>query len=289
MTPAQILAAVGTQANAREIKLLPNDLRPPKSNQFSLGVRQLLGNWAVQAAYTGVRSDHVFTFNWGNIDFPCGNGSCFTFHAIPGFSNVLFATTDGKTWYDALAVRVDRPYRRSSERFGWGAGLAYTFAKRQTEGFNDDFSFPNSSFYPKQPRNDERSHVVVNWILDVPYAFGVQFSGLITLGSGTKYDVGDFFGSPGNPPPVLGGFTPPKSGFIIPDAWAFRNVDIRFRKDFPQFSGTTMGVTMDVFNVFNFQNFGCFNTFNPADANFGKANCVVSDPRRLQIGAEYAF
>jgi outer membrane receptor protein involved in Fe transport len=290
MTPEQILTAIGPNANTREVKLLPNDLRPPLAQQFSFGVRQLLGSWAIQASYNGSRTNHVFTFSWANIDFPCGNGSCFTFHGIPGFSNILIASTSGKAWYDALQVRVDRPYRRSSERFGWGAGLAYTYAKRQTQGFNDDFSFPNTSFYPKQPRNDERSHVVANWILDLPYVFGVQFSGLITLGSGTKADVGDFFGTPGNPPPQLGGFTPPKSGFIIPKAWAFRDVDLRLRKDFPRFSGTTLGVTVDLFNVFNYQNFGCFSPlFDPQATDFGTPRCVVSDPRRLQIGAEYNF
>jgi hypothetical protein len=289
MTPAQILTAIGPSANAREVKLLPNDLRPPKSNQFSFGVRQLVGSWAIQASYNGVRTSNVFTFSWANIDFPCGNGSCFTFRGVPGFSNILMATTAGKTWYDALQLKVDRPYRRSSERFGWGAGLAMTYAKRQTQGFNDDFSFPNTGFYPKQPRGDERTHVVANWIMDLPYLYGIQFGGLITLGSGTKLDVGDFFASPGNPPPVLGGFTPPKYNFIIPNAWAFRNVDIRLRKDFPNFSGTTLSVTVDLLNVFNFQNLGGFNTFNPADVNFGKASSTTSDARRLQIGAEYKF
>jgi hypothetical protein len=289
MTPQQILTAIGPSANAREVKLLPNDLRPPKSNQFSFGVRQLLGSWAIQASYNATRSSNMLTFSWANIDFPCGNGSCFTFHAVPGFSNILMATTDGKMWYDALQIKVDRPYHRSSERFGWGAGLAFTYAKRQTQGFNDDFSFPNTSFYPKQPRGDERTHVVANWVVDLPYLAGIQFGGLITLGSGTKLDVGDFFASPGNPPPVLGGFTPPKYGFIIPKAFAFRNVDFRLRKDFPSISGTTLAVTLDVFNVFNFQNLGGFNTFNPADVNFGKASNTISDPRRLQIGAEYKF
>lgn len=289
MTPAQIIAAVGPQAATRQIKLLPNDLEPPKSNHFSLGLRQLLGNWAVRAAYTGMRSSNVFTFYWANVDFPCGNGSCFTFRGVPGFSDVLFGTNAGKTWYDALQVQVDRPYRRSSERFGWGAGMSFTFAKRQTQGFNDDFSFPNGKFYPKQLRNDERSRVVANWILDVPYLFGVQFSGVLTLGSGTKADVGNFFNNPGEPPPVLGGFTPPQYSFIIPDAWAFRNLDLRVRKDFPRFSGTRLAVSLDVFNLFNYQNFGCFNTYDPANVDFGKANCVVADPRRAQIGAEYSF
>src|SRR2546430_14729510 len=106
-TSAQILAAVGTQANARQVKLLPNDLRPPKAYHFSAGVRRRLGSWAVQASYTGERVNHVFTFNWANVAFPCGNGGCRTQRTIPRFSGILFATTDGNVWDDALAVRVE--------------------------------------------------------------------------------------------------------------------------------------------------------------------------------------
>ena len=72
--------------------------------------------------------------------------------------------------------------------------------------------------------------------------------------------------------------------------WAYRRVDLRFRKDFPQIGGTSLGATLDVFNVFNYQNFGCYDTgFGTPNLNLGKANCVVSDPRHVQIGAEYNF
>src|ERR1041384_5761929 len=98
MTPAQILSAIGPAANAREIKLVPNDLRPPKSDHFSLGVRQMLGSWTVQASYNGERTDHIFTFSWMNIDFPCGNGSCFSQTTVPGFGSILMGSTSGKAW-----------------------------------------------------------------------------------------------------------------------------------------------------------------------------------------------
>src|SRR5437899_12771772 len=39
---------------------------------------------------------------------------------------------------------------------------------------------------PKHPANDEKGRVVLNWIMDVPYAAGVQFSGLITAGTGNR-------------------------------------------------------------------------------------------------------
>jgi outer membrane receptor protein involved in Fe transport len=270
------------QAGFPEVKLLPNDLRPPQSRQFSAGIRQLIGTFAAEAAYTGVRSSNVFTFYFANMNFTCpqrsfGVPGCFVVNSIPGFATILLGTNAGKTQYDALQVKVDRPYRKTGS-VGWSAGLAYTFAKRQTEGYNDDFSFPNPADYPKQVRNDERHHVVANWIVDLPFAYGVQFGGLATVGSGVKQDVGDRFGGTTNPLKP-GGFDTPM----------FKNLDLRLRKDFPANRGSTVAVTLDLFNVFNWQNLGCYNTGNPTDPNFGQAGCVISDPRRLQLGTEYNF
>jgi hypothetical protein len=278
------LRIANPQAGAPEVKLIPNDLRPPQSRQVSLGLRRLLGSVAVEAAYTGVRSSDVFTFYHANRDFTCpqrsfGVPGCFVDNNIPGFATILLATNAGKTWYNALQVKVDRPYRRSGANdAGWGAGLAYTYAQRESRGFNDDFSFVNAVDYPRQVRNDERHRIVANWIIDLPFAYGIQFGGLITVGSGVKQDVGDRFGGTTNP------FEP--GGFDTP---TFKNVDVRLRKDFPSFRGTRLAVAVDLFNAFNFQNLGDFNTFNRADAGFGQARQVISDPRRLQIGAEYTF
>lgn len=274
------------QANTPEVKLLPNDLRPPMAQHFNFGVRRAIGPVEASAAYVGVRSKNIMTFYWANQNFTCAERTfaCFESRQIPGYSSILLADDRGKTWYDALQLKVDRAYfRRGLDDWGWGAGLALTLAERQSEGFNDLFSFPNPVDYPRQVRNDERLRIVGNWILDVPFAWGAQFSGLISLGTGTKHDVGGRFDNNFVP----GGFQPPKQGFIIPNAFAYRMVDLRLRKEFVNWRGSRVGVAADLFNAFNFQNLGCFNTFNTQDANFGTAGCVISDPRRLQIGLEY--
>ena len=226
------LRIANPQAGAPEVKLIPNDLRPPRSHQYSLGVRRQFGTIAVEAAYTGIRSNNVFTFYFANMNFTCpersfGVPGCFVVNNIPGFSTILLADNAGKTWYDALQAKIERPYRLARERgIGWGAGLAYTYAERETQGFNDDFSFPNPADYLRQVRNDERHRLVANWVVDLPFAYGFQFSGLATIGSGVKQDVGDRFGGPGNP------FEP--GGFDTP---TFKNLDVRLRKDFPAFGG----------------------------------------------------
>ncbi len=280
LTDTAAVKALGITARTGEIKLLPNDLRPPKARHFTGGVRQLVGSFVVEAAYVGVRSSNSLTFQFANVDFPCGNGSCNTVRPIPGFSNILLADNIGRTQYDALQVKIDRPYQRIG-RIGWGVGVAYTLAERKTEGFNDLFTFPNTRFYPKQVRNDERHRVVTNWIVDLPFLYGFQFSGLLVVGSGVDQDIGDRFFNPAEP---SRSFEP---GGL--DAPTFTNLDLRLRKDFPAFGGTRVGVTADLFNVFNKQNLGNFITGNRADPSFGNARNTISDPRRFQLGVEYDF
>lgn len=269
----------GLASNTQEVKLLPNDLRPPMSQQFSLGVRRRLGRWTADVSYTGVRSDNVFTFYWANSNFTCTprTFACFTTHPVPGFGTILMADNAGKTWYDALNVKLERPFMASERDLSWGAGLAYTYAERQTQGFNDDFSFPNPADYPRQVRNDERHHLVANWILQSNRLWGVQFSGILTYGSGVKLDVGDRFGGTTNPLRP-GAFQTP----------AFTNVDLRLRKEL-NYSTYRLGIGVDLFNAFGNQNLGCFNTGNPADGAFGTAGCTISDPQRLQVGVDFGF
>ncbi|MDP3775335.1 MAG: TonB-dependent receptor [Gemmatimonadales bacterium] len=285
----------GVAANTREVKLLPNDLRPPMSNQFSLGVRQLVGSWALEAAYTGVRSDNTFTFYFANLNFTCPERSfavagCFVGNSIPGFGTILFADNAGQTWYNALQLKLDRPFHRATEGLSWGAGLAYNYAKRETQGFNDDFSFPNPADYPRQVRNDERHRAVAHWILESRRAWGLQFSGLATVASGQRLDVGDRFGCPSDRRVVSGTPVCDPPNPLRPGAFTaptFTNVDLRLRKEFTV-TRNRLGLTLDVFNAFNNQNLGCFNTFNPTDVN-GRAGCVISDPQRLQVGVDLGF
>ena len=127
---------------------------------------------------------------------------------------------------------------------------------------------------------------MANWTTDVPYLFGIQFSGLLTLGGRVRQDVG----CPGR---FCGVGTAKnqyqRGGFTVPGKFPYQNLDLRFRKDFPNFGGTSLGVTADLFNATNNSNFGCYNTGDRSAPNFGTASCVISDARRLQLGLEYNF
>ena len=194
-----------------------------------------------------------------------------------------------------MYLTLNRPYQRSElSKWGWGAGVAYTLSKAEQNG-NDLFSFPsiNAGANARHPTTtDQRHQIVANFITDIPYLWGIQFSGLMTLGSGLPYTLQQFVslgGTAGNQQVIAGqGRTP----------WQ-KDVDLRLRKDFLQLHGNSVGVTLSVFNVFNTQNLTGFDGVlcsggttsgecNP-NPNFGHANNVITDGRRIQLGATYEF
>ncbi|MBA3343096.1 MAG: TonB-dependent receptor [Gemmatimonadaceae bacterium] len=289
----EALAALAGVNGTAEAWLIDSKAKPPHSKQFNLGIRQLLGDFGVSATYAGVRSVDGLVLNWTNFGLNPDGSCCTSFNLeAHGFRNFLFSNNDVKTWYDALQIQVDRPYRRASlDQIGWGAGLAYTYTTRSLQGVDnlgDGFAFPNTKNIPKHPSNDEKQRVVANWITDLPYLFGIQFSGLMTLGGKYRLDVGcpGRFCGPGTT-----GNKYERGGFTVPGTFPYRNVDVRLRKDFPSFGrmGTALGVTLDVFNALNRNNFGDYNTGNRSDADFGQPRNVVTDARRYQLGAELGF
>jgi len=296
------LNALVTQFGNPEAWLLDKDLKVPNSRQFNLGIRQVIDQVTVSATYAGVRGLDQLTFNFGNSG-PNPDGSCCAagFNTgAHGFSNFIYSTNQGKTWYDALQVQIDRPYSRVSvSDLGWGAGLAYTYANRSVQGMDllgDLFEFPTALSIPKHSAasannalsGDEKHRLVVNGILDIPYLYGIQLSGIGTFGGKYVQDVGC--------PPRFCGKAYEPGGFTVPGLFPYQNVNLRVRKDFANFgTSKSIGLTLDLFNAFNRDNLGCYDTGarlngdGTANKNFGTANCVVTDARRVQFGAAYDF
>lgn len=293
------LDALVKSSGATELWLIDNQFKVPHSTQWSLGLRQLFsGGFSGSLTYANQHAVDLFSqgrADGGLNDAAHGGGCCnFPFNwGAHGISGIVYSTNEGETWYHSVQGRLDRAYSRPSlDQFGWGAGLAVTYAERDLKGMDElgqTIDFPTPTSIPRHASTgDERWRIVGNWITDLPYLFGIQWSGLATFGGKYRLNVGcnRFCGNADTQsnPGILG-------GFIVPGTFPYQNVDMRLRKDFPRFgtSATAIGITLDVFNALNHDNLGCYNTGNPKDVNFGTAGCVVTDARRYQLGAELNF
>ena len=285
------LLAQGTTGKP-EAFLINNDTRPPSAVHYNAGIRQLVGSWQLSATYMGAQSKNGYSYIFGSRN---PNGQCCA--SIPSYGAILLSSNAPKTWYSAAAIQANRPYQFvGRDKFNWGVGLTYTVQKAERIG-GDLFSldYRRVEDYPRTPSgNDIPVTVVGNWILDIPVLGGIQWSGLLNISSGARFDINDHSAGDLIDQQKLrlsAGRTPPES-FLGIKAFGYRNVDMRLRKDIP-FGRNVIGIVGDFYNVFNYQNLGCFNGFissNPADrAGYGKPGCTVADSRRAQVGLTYDF
>ena len=287
-TKAGLTALVDSNKVAREVFLIPNDLKPPKSDQWSIGIRHNFGSFNGSVSYNGSHG-----FNGYSYDFPLvkndANNNTTSFN-IPAYSSILLGNNDVRSWYKAMYLTLDRPYQRSMlSKWGWGAGVAYTLSKAETEG-GDLFSFPQvtAGFNARHviAGVDQTHQIVGNFVTDIPYAWGIQFSGFMTFASGLAYVRNELVDT--NVPGV-------RANVVLAPGrtpWQ-KDVDLRLRKDFLAFRGNNIGVTASVFNVFNTQNLSGYSGFvgDPGGPNptYGLATTVATDPRRVQVGVQYDF
>jgi outer membrane receptor protein involved in Fe transport len=283
-----ISAGIAPQA---EIFLIENGTRIPETVQASFGLRRRFGDeWVGSLALARNRSRHGFSYIFGNLN-PDGT-CCF---AVPGnFGNVLLSSDDKQAWYDGVYVTLDKPYTQGAR---WGMTLAYTYSEAEANG-GDLFSldFPQISDYPRHPTpGDERNRLVVSAIFGLPWE--LKLSTLVTLGSGTGYTINDQSRGTGPGEIQRRYFTgrPDKQSFVIPDAWAYRSIDLRLEKGI-LFGGRELKFVAEALNVFDYENYdpGSYNGNIPApgeapNESFGQPTALIEPGRRLQFGVTFSF
>jgi hypothetical protein len=129
---------------------------------------------------------------------------------------------------------------------------------------------------------------VATGILAAPW--NVFLSTLVTLGSGTPFNLDDqsLGGGINERRFVRNGARPEQFDFIIPNAWAYRSVDLRAEKQFAIKGTQRLGIAFEGVNVFSFDNFSEYDGFLPTAPNtnpmYGRPRNVLDPGRRLQIG-----
>jgi hypothetical protein len=282
------------QANAPgrgEVFLLNNDSKPPRSNQWNLGIRQavpMLQNVTVGAAYRGVRGYDILSWY------------CATPHSLHGyceglgeqgnarFNGLVLSTNEGRTWYDAFDLTAEKPMTANSR---WSATFAYTYATGKRKGadfFTLDYPGVAPANWPTEKMNIERHRISASGIVGLPWGF--QVSTLAQWGSGVPYNRND----------EVAGWGPARvrTSYASEDPPDFKQVDLRLQKDFTLpvegIGIRRFGLVFEVVNVFDAENFRDFeqlyrgeNATTP-NAVFGRPNVNTADPgRRLQIGINF--
>ena len=279
--PAQ-LRTLASAVGAPEVFLVANDMVPPRTIQFSGGVRRSIGANLLTLSYNGLRGNNFMNFVRGGPGFG-------------GYAAVFVADDRVKTWYDAMQLQLQRPFTGDNR---WGGGLAYTLSKATEQGQSQDLFWGFDDRYPTvgdRPRRvtpgDQRHAIVANAILQLPYEF--LFSSIVNLGSGIATNAVDQSQGPGPYQRRSYTFQPPTRAFLgIGHVFATQNMDVRLQKNINFASSQTAAVVVDVFNVFKTANLACYNgdigpPGNP-NANFGKPDCAAFG-RRLQVGIRYGF
>jgi hypothetical protein len=278
------LRALGSAVGAPEVFLVANDMVPPRTIQFSGGVRRSIGPNLLTLSYNGLRGQNFMNFVRGGPGFG-------------GYAAVFVADDRVKTWYDAMQLQLQRPLIGK-----WGGSLAYTLSKSQEQGQSQDLfwgfdaRFPTVADRPKRVTpGDQRHAIVANAIVELPYEF--LFSTIVNLGTGIAQSATDATLGFGPYQQRTYIFTPPTRPFLgIGNVFAYQNMDLRLQKNINFASSQTAAIVVDLFNVFNSENFGCYQTTidppnppaNDSNNDLGRAGCAALG-RRLQVGIRYGF
>ncbi len=276
LTPAGLQELiVSNNVGSGEIDLLNNKTKSPYSDQFSLGLRHVMGDWVASVTLSRVLGHDQFTWIWGDR-LPNGD----FIRPLPHDLGAVLINTTKNYSSSGVFVSVDKPYTEAS---GWGVGLAYTYQNAKKQGgdaYSLDYSSPE--LYPDN-RVGEKQRLVLNGIVRLPW--DMRLSGLATFGSGTPYNVFytfDYNGGPLGPGPGRGIHLGGAEG------GSYKQVDLSLTKDFKFGEGQALQLRLDGFNVFGSNNFGCYEGYFPS-SNFGKPSCTVGPQRSYQVGLRYSF
>ena len=293
LTTAGLDPLLAATPGSGEVFLIKNDAEPPRTDQFNFGVRQKFGDFQTALTLAYGKTENLFAWYIANAGSETGDrfsGPTPTSVGHPEFRNLIFHSNhDASQTFKALYLTIDKPYNAADR---WGMSFSYTLSDAERNGSRDsgiggfDFDYNRPGLSPTFPTNqDERHRIVASGIVDMPFDF--RLSGILTLGSGLPFTQ---FVCPTatNPDICWNGGRPEKHSFIFPDAWAYRQIDLRVTKEFEVFGGQSVELILDAINVFGFENYSNFEQCL-CSAQYGDPRGQFLPTRSFQVGLRYAW
>jgi outer membrane receptor protein involved in Fe transport len=286
-------ALVGSSSAGAEVDAVNNNLKVPYSDQFSLGIRNRVGDWNTSATVARILSKDGFVFTLGNR-YPNGaffmNGGQPWGNGVPGFGSLIIGNNGIETKTTQLLLFAEKPFTQESH---WSATFAYTYtdssANRST---TEHYAFDEETIrqYPFINSNAAARHRIVSTgSYGAPWGFvmaaKLTLATPIPINDVACYGVTYATGSGCTPISVT-----PKNFF------GYRALDLQVTKNFEIANYATVYLRLDGLNVFNYQNysdtilnFGSNGKANPNPVVYNYQGNINGVPRtlKLTVGAKF--
>jgi hypothetical protein len=254
----------------KEVDLVTNDLKAPYSDQFSIGMRNQVGDWNTSATLAYIASHDGLVYTLGNR-YPDGSfwqgGSQPWNNGIPGFGNLIIGNNGLETRTTQFLLSANKPYTKESH---WGATIAYTYSHTRQNNDNNDptdqyaFDYETIGDYPFTSSGVAKHRLVMTGTLDGPWGFvlGTKLTlstpipdlNLACFGATpTNVDSGGIAGSGCRSVAIA----PPGNGrFLIGGKiFGYRDLDFQATKNFKVYGNLNAYVRFDLINAFNWNNY----------------------------------
>ena len=292
---ANLQALVQGTNEGKEVDMINNDIKVPYSDQFSLGMRNRLGDWNTSATVARVISKDGFAFTLGNR-YPNGafwmNGGQPWGNGIPGFGSLIIGNSGIETRSTQVLLYAEKPYTRES---GWGVTVAYTYTNaHQNRDINEHYSFDEATIqdYPFILSNSAPKHrLVATGVVDIPW--DITLSAKLTLATPTPLnDLACYGATFPNGSGCIPAAAIPSGGkrFMIGGPiWGYRDIDFSAIKNIRITDSVNWYLRLDILNAFNYKNYinttgnwGSNGVYNPMFA-YNTTGDITGVPRTFKF------
>jgi len=253
---ANLQSLVAATTAGQEVDMINNRLKPPYSDQFSLGMRNRVGAWNTSIAIARILGKDGFVYTLGNR-LPSGaffqNGNPPFTNGIPGYGSLILGDNGIETRTTQVLLSAEKPYTAQSR---WSATLAYTFTEAiDNRDITQHYALgqPTIQEYPFLRNNQVSRHRFVG-TATVHGPWDTIVGAKLTLASPIPFaDDSACYLPPGKYFATGSSCTPVS---IAPNNFfGYRQLDLQLTKNIELPGSVSMYLRLDVLNVFDWYNF----------------------------------